>query len=542
MNSVDQFPDITSKSFQTLLSEKLSSIYEQYPDDIGITERKKLDLDLSGKGLLPEADIIKIYSEITGFKIVEEDELNDLEPFPKLSYEYLENYCCIPLSFNEEIINMIICDPYSIDNIVYLFKHQFNKKLVFSMGRRSIVERLIHTIYNRDDMENSEFGDIPGGIENEETLRTMASEAKIVRLVNEIFSRAVELEASDIHVEPEENKYVVRFRIDGILQEFISAPLSQYPAVASRIKLIGGLNIAENRLPQDGRTNIVLGKSEVDIRISTIPILNGESLVLRLLKKDSMDFSLQSTGMNENMIKIFENLIHQPHGIILVVGPTGSGKTTTLYSIMTQLNTPDKKIITIEDPVEYRIQRLSQMQVNSKIGLTFANGLRNIVRQDPDIILVGEIRDKETADIAINAALTGHLVLSTLHTNDAAGAISRLEDMGSEGFLISSSLIGILSQRLIRTVCIRCKGKGIDNNSHKCKNCTGTGYKGRTGIFELLIVNDQIREAILNNSDSSTINSIAVTNGMIPLLEDGLMQAKKGITTESEVHRAASNI
>jgi general secretion pathway protein E len=250
-----------------------------------------------------------------------------------------------------------------------------------------------------------------------------------------------------------------------------------------------------------------------------------------------MDFSLISTGMNDDLRAEFEKVIHMPHGIILVVGPTGSGKTTTLYSVMSQLNTPGKKIITIEDPVEYRIPRLSQMQVNPKIGLNFANGLRNIVRQDPDVVLVGEIRDRETADIAINAALTGHLVLSTLHTNDAAGAISRLQDMGMEGFLISSSLIGVLSQRLIRTVCKKCRGLG-----GKCKNCGGSGFKGRTGIFELLIVDDNIRAAILKNFDSSAINSIAVKNGMIPLIEDGKAKVAAGITTEAEMLRAASDI
>jgi type II secretory ATPase GspE/PulE/Tfp pilus assembly ATPase PilB-like protein len=301
------------------------------------------------------------------------------------------------------------------------------------------------------------------------------------------------------------------------------------------------LNIAESRLPQDGRTNIQLGRSDMDVRISTIPTMDGESIVLRILRKDTMDFNLKNVGMGESLRKSFDRLISIPHGIILVVGPTGSGKTTTLYSMMSQLNTPDKKIITIEDPVEYRIGRLSQMQVNPKIGLNFANGLRNIVRQDPDIILVGEIRDRETADIAINAALTGHLVFSTLHTNDAAGAVSRLLDMGVEGFLLSSALYGVLSQRLVRKVCTSCTN-GKNPDGAKCRVCGGTGFRGRTGIFELLEVNDEIRSAITRNEDSGTIAEIAKKNGMRPLREDGMAKVEAGVTTLSEITRAVANL
>ena len=541
---MQNYPNIKSEHLQKKLSDSFSAIYEKYPKQISCSERKKTDWELCGKGILPEADLLSIYSKVTGFPSKEEDELVDLQPYPNLSFDYLENNCCIPFSWTDDEMEMLISDPYTVDSIIYFFKCFYNMDVTFTFARRSILERLIQTVYNNNELgssddDSSESSENP---KDEETLRSLASEAKIVRLVNEIFSRAVEMDASDIHVEPEENKYVVRFRIDGILQEYLSASLSQYPAVASRIKLIGGLNIAESRLPQDGRTNIKLGKTDVDIRISTIPILNGESIVLRLLKKDSMDFSLASTGMNANLRTEFEKVINMPHGIMLVVGPTGSGKTTTLYSIMSQLNTPGKKIITIEDPVEYRIPRLSQMQVNPKIGLNFANGLRNIVRQDPDVILVGEIRDRETADIAINAALTGHLVLSTLHTNDAAGAVSRLQDMGMEGFLISSSLIGILSQRLVRTACKKCNNLGETSPDQKCKNCGGSGFKGRTGIFELLIVDDDIRAAIIKNLDSSAINSIAIKNGMIPLIEDGKAKAAAGITTKAEILRAASDI
>jgi type II secretory ATPase GspE/PulE/Tfp pilus assembly ATPase PilB-like protein len=345
------------------------------------------------------------------------------------------------------------------------------------------------------------------------------------------------MEASDIHVEPEPSRLVVRFRIDGLLQEAATAPASQFPAVASRLKLIAGMNIAENRLPQDGRIHERIGRQELDIRVSTIPTMGGESIVLRLLRKESMQYDLARGGMAEPLRRRFEQLTDLPHGMILVVGPTGSGKTTTLYSVMARLNTPDVKVITIEDPVEYRLERLSQMQVNPKIGLDFANGLRNIVRQDPDIILVGEIRDRDTAEIAIHAALTGHLVFSTLHTNDAAGAISRLLDMGVEGFLIASALAGILSQRLVRKTCTACAGSG-QTSAGRCKTCAGTGYKGRTGIFELLAVDDAIRQAINRHASSSEIAEIARQHGMTPIVEDGKAKVAAGITTAVELARA----
>ncbi|MCP4179336.1 MAG: type II/IV secretion system protein [bacterium] len=535
------FIDIKSKEVLDKLTSFMIELYDHYTPDLNTEGRRELDWDLCSKGILPELDLLNTYHKISNFKIREEEELNQINGFSSLSLDYLENQCCIPFSWTEDEIEIVLSDPYSIDMIYYLFDKLFDLKVTFTLGRRSVIERLIQEVYNRDDIDEDGDDAFSGNADSEEALRTMASEAKIVRLVNEMFSRAVEMEASDIHVEPEENKYVIRFRIDGILKEFMSASLNQYPAVASRIKLVGGLNIAESRLPQDGRTSIQLGKSDIDIRINTIPTLNGESIVLRLLRKDAMEFKLKGMGMNDTMLKIFDKIIAMPHGIILVVGPTGSGKSTTLYSIMSQLNTPGKKIITIEDPVEYKIPRLSQMQVNPKIGLDFAGALRNIVRQDPDIILVGEIRDRETADISINAALTGHLVLSTLHTNDAPGAVSRLLDMGVENFLISSSLIAVLSQRLVRRICTKCNGKGVNSRNTKCKKCGGSGFKGRTGIFELMPINDDIRKAILKNADSSSIKEIAIKSGMLPLVKDGLDKVNQGITTRAEVVRASSD-
>ncbi|MBO5822931.1 MAG: type II/IV secretion system protein, partial [Lentisphaeria bacterium] len=399
--------------------------------------------------------------------------------------------------------------------------------------RRPYLERLLNKLQTMEE-ENSD-----DRVEDENTLRSMAGEARIVRLVNDIFTRSLELGASDIHIEPGEEAVSVRCRVDGVLTEIFSCPLNQFPAIASRIKLLGGLNIAESRLPQDGRTNVTLGRMSLDMRISTIPILTGESIVLRLLNKESVTFDLRQLGMSDDHLAQFEKLIQIPHGIILVVGPTGSGKTTTLYSVINQLNDARKKIITIEDPVEYRTPGLCQVQVNSKVGVTFAAGLRSIVRQDPDIILVGEIRDRETADIAINAALTGHLVLSTLHTNDAVGAVTRLLDMGVENFLVSSALFGVLSQRLVRKICPVCHG---EKRAEKCKKCNGTGYKGRSGIFELLFMNDELRTAVNRNASSSELEAIAVKHGMVTLQQDGEAKVKAGITTQEELNRSTAEL
>jgi type II secretory ATPase GspE/PulE/Tfp pilus assembly ATPase PilB-like protein len=370
----------------------------------------------------------------------------------------------------------------------------------------------------------------------------MAGEARIVRLVNDIFTRAIELGASDIHIEPGEDYVSVRCRVDGVLTEIMSCPLAQFPAISSRIKLIGKLNIAESRLPQDGRADVTLNGKILDMRISTLPILTGESIVLRLLNHEAVSFDLQELGMFPEHLSQFNKLINIPHGMILVVGPTGSGKTTTLYSVINSLNDRRKKIITIEDPVEYKTEGLCQCQVNPKIGVTFAEGLRNIVRQDPDIILVGEIRDRETADIAINAALTGHLVLSTLHTNDAVGAVTRLVDMGVENFLVSSALFGVLSQRLVRKICTSCNGTGKDAEGQKCRRCNGTGYKGRSGIFELLFMNDELRTAVNRNASSSELEAIAVKHGMVTLQQDGEAKVKAGITTQEELNRSTAEL
>jgi general secretion pathway protein E len=388
-------------------------------------------------------------------------------------------------------------------------------------------------------------------------LRDMASEGPVIRLVNLIISKAIEMRASDIHFEPFEDLFRVRYRIDGVLHDVESPPKRLQAAIVSRVKIMAKLNIAERRLPQDGRIMLRVKGKEIDFRVSSVPTIYGESTVLRILDKSSILLDIEKLGFPEDTMKGFKELIQRPHGIILVTGPTGSGKTTTLYCALGKINSPEKKIITVEDPVEYQLKGINQIQVKPSIGLTFANALRSIVRQDPDVILIGEVRDAETAEIAIHSALTGHLVLSTLHTNDAPSAITRLIDMGMEDYLLSSTIIGILAQRLVRVACpfcrrpyspdsailreMRVEGKSLSGlkiiEVKGCERCSYTGYWGRTGIFEFVEVTDRIQKLILEKRDANIIKEVARKNGMRTLREDGWMKVKQGITTISEVLR-----
>lgn len=388
-------------------------------------------------------------------------------------------------------------------------------------------------------------------------LRDMASEGPVIRLVNLIISKAIEMRASDIHFEPFEDLFRVRYRIDGVLHDVESPPKRLQAAIVSRVKIMAKLNIAERRLPQDGRIMLRVKGKEIDFRVSSVPTIYGESTVLRILDKSSILLDIEKLGFPEDTMKGFKELIQRPHGIILVTGPTGSGKTTTLYCALGKINSPEKKIITVEDPVEYQLKGINQIQVKPSIGLTFANALRSIVRQDPDVILIGEVRDAETAGIAIHSALTGHLVLSTLHTNDAPSAITRLIDMGMEDYLLSSTIIGILAQRLVRVACpfcrrpyspdsailreMRVEGKSLSGlkiiEVKGCERCSYTGYWGRTGIFEFVEVTDRIQKLILEKRDANIIKEVARKNGMRTLREDGWMKVKQGITTISEVLR-----
>ena len=393
------------------------------------------------------------------------------------------------------------------------------------------------------------------GIEDADHLRDLASEAPIIRLVNRLIFNAVEQKASDIHFEPFENEFKARYRIDGVLHHVESPPIRLQAAIISRVKIMGKLDIAERRLPQDGRIKLKIADKEIDFRVSTIPTLFGESLVMRILDRDTLILDLEKLGFPDDIFAQYMGLVSQPYGMILVTGPTGSGKTSTLYTTLAKINSPENKIITLEEPVEYQLSGVNQIQVSPKIGMTFAKGLRSIVRQDPDIILVGEIRDRETAEIAIQSALTGHLLFSTLHTNDAAGAITRLLDMGVESFLLSSTLLAVLAQRLVRVICPHCKkptrpdgkllnsmGIGHDEASKieffagkGCEECRYTGFRGRTAIFEYLPVDDDIRKEITERSSNERVKDVAMGKGMMTLRQDGWRKVRGGVTTISEV-------
>ena len=425
----------------------------------------------------------------------------------------------------------------------------------------------INAVYDRakneaeqlvDDLEEADLDTVAHELEEPQDLLDSSDEAPIIRLVNSLLFRAAKERASDIHIEPQERDISVRFRVDGVLQEVIRPPKRFQNSIISRVKIMGGLNIAEKRLPQDGRIRVKLAGRDIDIRLSTTPTVYGERIVMRLLDKSSVLLDLADIGLDPNQLKIIDSLIHRSHGIVLVTGPTGSGKTTTLYAALSKINTIDLNIMTIEDPVEYQLKGISQTPVNPKIELTFANGLRSFLRQDPDVIMVGEIRDVETAEIAIQASLTGHLVFSTVHTNDAAGAITRLVDMGVEPFLVASSLMGAMAQRLIRILCKECREPymptpeelkevgltpemvraetgGMLYKPVGCPACNNTGYRGRKGIYELMVLDDEIRQLTLKKADSGSIKRAAVAKGMSTLLEDGARKIMRGWTSVAEV-------
>ena len=476
-----------------------------------------------------------------------------------ISENFMRGSKFVPLELKENTLTIAVSNPFD-DSMFDAIKMATGYEVDICLSKAeeiadaissesSSMDRIIED-YDEGSIDVNEEGDV-------DHLKDLASEAPVIRLVNLIISRAVELQASDIHFEPFEDSFHIRYRIDGILHDMESPPKNLQAAVISRIKIMSKLNIAERRLPQDGRIKLRVQGKQIDFRISSLPTLFGESVVMRILDSESITFDLDHLGFPKNNLLAFENLIARPHGIILVTGPTGSGKTTTLYSALNKINAPDKKIITVEDPIEYQLHGVNQVQVKSAIGLTFANTLRSILRQDPDIIMIGEIRDAETAEIAIHAALTGHLVFSTLHTNDAAGAITRLMEMGMENYLVSSSLLGILAQRLVRNVCPKCAATYVPDSEtiremeiapedieglelakgEGCEYCADTGFRGRSGIYEMMMIDDEIRKLIISNTDSKIIKDKARSLGMQTLRESGWSKVKDKKTTVSEVIR-----
>ena len=474
----------------------------------------------------------------------------------------------LPLGLSGDRVRVAVADPLDTatqDNLSVLLQ----VPLAPEVAAPAVIVDAINLVYDRtadrhdrlmEDLETTEdLESVAHELEEPADLLEADDEAPIIRLVNSLLFRAVKERASDIHINPEEKDISVRFRIDGVLREVIRPPKRFQASIASRIKIMGGLNIAEKRLPQDGRIRIKIAGRDVDVRLSTVPTAHGERIVMRLLDKSAVLLDLAELGFEDWQLAMMDQLVTRSHGIVLVTGPTGSGKTTTLYGALAKINRPDLNILTVEDPVEIQLKGVGQVQVNPKIELTFANGLRSFLRQDPDVIMVGEIRDLETAEIAIQASLTGHLVLSTIHTNDAAGAIPRLADMGVQPFLVASSLVGVLAQRLVRVLCPACK-EGYEPSREEleqasitpeilakagnprllyraagCPACQRTGFQGRTGIYELMLVDDDVRQLILKNVDSSTIKAKAVEHGMVTLLDHGAYKVACGITTAAEV-------
>ncbi|MFH1337015.1 MAG: type II secretion system ATPase GspE [Candidatus Zixiibacteriota bacterium] len=536
--------------------------------DLKISGNGSLASQIMAEGILDEMTLLRAFSMMLDLEIVDKipSASIDTELTSAFTVSYLKQKKAIPLKDGEKGLFIAINDPFdyeTIDQITQTLGMDFMETILSPAGEitkaiNKAFEEGPHTAEQvLKDIDEEDSDKIFAEIEGTTDLLEDTSEAPVIKFVNLMFSKSVKSRASDIHIEPYQHDLKIRFRIDGLLYEMFSPPKRLHPSIASRIKVMAGLNIAEKRVPQDGRIEIRVGDKNIDIRVSTLPTIYGERVVLRLLDKSSKMFELHELGIPEDRLADIRKLIKMSHGIVLVTGPTGSGKTTTLYAALSKINTPEKNIITIEDPVEYQISGIGQVHVNRKVGLTFANGLRTIVRQDPDVILVGEIRDLETAEIAIQAALTGHLVFSTLHTNDAASAITRLIDMGIEPFLITSSVLAIIAQRLVRTVCPYCKrpaemtaeyikelnvdeedlNKACICTGDGCEKCLHTGYFGRTGIYEIMKITEEIKKVILTTSDANTINRSAITEGMKTLRQDGANKILMGISTTEEILR-----
>jgi general secretion pathway protein E len=568
--------DLQIKSLEELLVERgrvstedLRKIRKLQAERGERIERLLLDL-----GFISEDDLLPVFSEFLGVPLVARKDLpSSAVSIPGLNVKFLRHARVLPVSLADGILTAAMADPGDRDSLQGLEVATGCRLKPLLAKEKDIVEAL-EECYGEHGEGQGDGGGGDGLVEylseDEEDvdhLRDLASEAPVIRFVNVLINRAVESRASDIHIEPFENELKVRYRIDGVLHDVDAPQRRLQAAIVSRIKIMAKLNIAERRLPQDGRIKLRMMGKEIDLRVSTLPTLYGESVVLRILDRGSIVLDLQKLGFPNDTQSQWDQLIVKPYGMILVTGPTGSGKTTTLYGSLNNINSPDKKIITIEDPVEYQLNGVNQIHVKPQIGLTFASGLRSIVRQDPDVIMVGEIRDAETAEIAIQAALTGHLVFSTLHTNDAAGAVSRLLEMGVEDYLLASSLLGVLAQRLVRRICPECKtpvegmladqselksffsdGKNGERTEESlastplfqgagCDNCSHTGYRSRAGIYELLMVDDAVRRLILDHASADGIRSKAIELGMRTLREDGWRTVREGTTTLSEIIR-----
>ena len=509
--------------------------------------------------------LLRVLAEVTGLSVVEEIDMErvDVDLVRQLPLGLAREQGVLPLWEQDGRIVVAISSPealVSTDDLRVLFGLPVRPCLMRHDHLRDAINRAFDKASRTasavmDEIRDEEEDDLSANLNLEADILDDPNQAPIIRFVNTLLTQAIKDRASDIHIEPFEKELAVRFRIDGVLYEIVKPPPRLQASIVSRVKIMSGLNIAEKRIPQDGRIRIRMAGREIDLRVSTLPVRHGERVVMRILEKGEV-FSLDGTGMEAEELSLFRKYIRRPHGIILVTGPTGSGKTTTLYSALSEINEPDLNILTIEDPIEYELRGIGQTQVNNKIHLTFASALRAHLRQDPDVIMVGEVRDKETADNAVQASLTGHLVFSTLHTNDAAGTFTRLIDMGVEPFLVASSLLLVLAQRLVRRLCPDCKEaydpsaveladvglkrsdlKGSIYRARGCPSCLSTGYKGRCGIYELLPVTEAVKSLVMQSSDAGSIKRVAIEEGLFTLRADGLRKVIKGLTSFDEVIR-----
>lgn len=550
-----------------IAAEKLSDADLQRAIQVQKLSGGKLTQILVRLGLVAEKDIAQVLVERFGYRLLSAEEYPQ-EPVladDAISKAFMREQHVLPVADDDTTLQVAMLDPsdeFVLRVLAMATGREIEPVLAISSELENAYERLYGAGAAQREADDALVESaLSVGVDDVERLRDMASEAPVIRLVNSIFSRALDSRASDIHIEPFEHHLSIRFRIDGVLQEVETPSAQLAPAVISRLKILSKLNIAERRLPQDGRIQLRMQGRPIDLRVSTVPTMHGESVVMRILDKGSINLDLDAIGLSPQILKDFKGVLARPNGVFLVTGPTGSGKTTTLYAALSRLNTIDRKILTVEDPVEYQIEGVNQIQTASKVGLDFANALRSILRQDPDVVMIGEIRDKETASIAVQAALTGHIVLSTLHTNDAPSAITRLLDMGVEDYLLTSTVNAVMSQRLVRVLCTHCKQPHTINAEEManmgvahmvqagqpatvyvpvgCDECAHTGYRGRMGIHELLLMDDEIRHQVLQRASSEQIYRTAREQGMLSMFEDGFSKVLAGLTSTAEVLRVA---
>ncbi len=529
---------------------------------------ERLEALLVKLGLAGERDVAEALSRELRLEIAEPPDYPEAPVIEgKLTSKFMRHSGVLPLADGSDGLVVAMIDPLD-DYAARAIEMASGKRVLPRIALPSDFEAAYARLYETEKVPLGQVAGAAGEIgadeellEDVDRLRDLASEVPVIRLVNQLIARAIDSRASDIHIEPLQNRMAVRYRIDGVLREFASPPTRLRAAIISRVKIMAKLNIAERRLPQDGRIRLAVQGKEFDLRVSTMPTLHGESVVMRILDRSSLVLDLGELGFQEATLEPFLKVLDHPQGILLVTGPTGSGKTTTLYTCLMRLNSPERKLFTVEDPIEYQLEGVNQIQVKPQIGLTFAQVLRSVLRQDPDVIMVGEMRDLETAQIAVQAALTGHLVLSTLHTNSAAGTVTRLLDMGVEDYLVTSTVNGVLAQRLVRKLCLQCRepyrampelaahlrlpAKGAQPTLYRargCDRCQGSGYFGRIAVLEFLPLSDEIRRLVLNRATAQDIHRAAAAEGMRSMYDDGMQKAVQGSTSIEEVLRVTRDI